>query len=197
MERDPAWSPDGKWVAYFSDESGEYQLCMKSPDGMSEPKRSAWAASRRYYTRLCGRRTARRSRFTDKRLNVWYVDLAKGTPVKVDSDTYDAPQRTLDPVWSPDSRWIAYSKNFPARCTPCLPTLWSKPRALQLTDGLSDARHPAFDQKGQYLYFTASTDAGPTTGWLDLSSINRSGHAQRVPDCPPQRPAFAVGPGER
>jgi tricorn protease len=47
-------------------------------------------------------------------------------------------------------------------------------KSLQLTDGLSDARFPAFDQKGQYLYFTASTDAGPTTGWLDLSSINRS-----------------------
>ena len=46
-------------------------------------------------------------------------------------------------------------------------------KSLQLTDGLSDARFPAFDQKGQYLYFTASTDVGPTTGWLDLSSINR------------------------
>ncbi len=56
---------------------------------------------------------------------------------------------------------------------PFLPTRWSRARALQLTDGLSDARYPAFDQKGQYLYFTASTDVGPTTGWLDLSSINR------------------------
>ncbi|HWF02794.1 MAG TPA: PDZ domain-containing protein [Candidatus Angelobacter sp.] len=46
-------------------------------------------------------------------------------------------------------------------------------KSLQLTDGLSDARFPAFDQKGQYLYFAASTDIGPTTGWLDLSSINR------------------------
>src|SRR5260221_4085837 len=46
-------------------------------------------------------------------------------------------------------------------------------KSLQLADGLSDGRFPAFDQKGQYLYFTASTDVGPTTGWLDLSSINR------------------------
>ncbi|MGH9569395.1 MAG: PDZ domain-containing protein, partial [Candidatus Angelobacter sp.] len=46
-------------------------------------------------------------------------------------------------------------------------------KPLQLTDGLSDARFPQFDRKGQYLYFTASTDIGPTTGWLDLSSINR------------------------
>ena len=36
MERDPSWSPDGKWVAYFSDESGEYQLFLKNPDGMGE-----------------------------------------------------------------------------------------------------------------------------------------------------------------
>jgi tricorn protease len=46
-------------------------------------------------------------------------------------------------------------------------------KSLQLTDGLSDARFPAFDRKGLYLFFTASTDVGPTTGWLDLSSINR------------------------
>ena len=39
MERDPSWSPDGKWVAYFSDESGEYQLLLKNPDGMGEAQK--------------------------------------------------------------------------------------------------------------------------------------------------------------
>src|SRR5262249_10832247 len=110
---------------------------------------------------------------TDKRLNLWYLDLAKTEPVKVDTDTYDAPQRTLDPVWSPDSRWIAYSKKLASQMHAIFAYSLEQAKSLQLTDGLSDARFPAFDQKGQYLYFTASTDVGPTTGWLDLSSFNR------------------------
>src|SRR5262249_25278080 len=46
-------------------------------------------------------------------------------------------------------------------------------KAHQITDGLSDARFAAFDKDGKYLYFTASTDVGPATGWLDMSSFNR------------------------
>jgi tricorn protease len=44
-------------------------------------------------------------------------------------------------------------------------------KTTQVTDGLSDARYAAFDKNGKYVYFTASTDNGPTTGWLDMSSF--------------------------
>jgi tricorn protease len=173
MERDPVWSPDGKWVAYFSDESGEYQLFLKSPDGMGEPRKISLGAPPSFYYNPVWSPDSKKVAYTDKRLNLWYVDLAKGTPVKVDTDTYDAPQRTLDPVWSPDSRWVAYSKKLTSQMHAIFAYSLEQGKALQLTDGLSDARFPAFDQKGQYLYFTASTDIGPTTGWLDLSSVNR------------------------
>ncbi len=173
MERDPSWSPDGKWVAYFSDESGEYQLFLKSPDGMGEPKKLSLGAPPSFYYDPIWSPDSKKIAYTDKRLNLWYIDLAKGTPVKVDTDTYDAPQRTLDPVWSPDSRWIAYSKKLASMMHAVFAYSLEQGKSLQLTDGLSDARFPAFDQKGQYLYFAASTDVGPTTGWLDLSSINR------------------------
>ncbi|MGZ4859797.1 MAG: S41 family peptidase [Candidatus Angelobacter sp.] len=173
MERDPAWSPDDKWVAYFSDESGEYQLFLKNPDGMGEPKKISLGAPASFYYEPIWSPDSKKIAFTDKRLNVWYIDLAKGLPVKIDTDTYDAPQRTLDPVWSPDSRWIAYSKTLPSHMHAIFAYSLEQAKSLHLTDGLSDARFPAFDQKGQYLFFTASTDVGPTTGWLDLSSINR------------------------
>jgi len=173
MERDPAWSPDGKWVAYFSDESGEYQLFLKSPDGMGEPKKISLGNPASFYYNPVWSPDSKKIAYTDKHLNVWYVDLAKGTPVKIDTDTYDAPERTLDPVWSPDSRWVAYSKKLTSQMHAIFAYSLETGKSLQLTDGLSDARFPAFDQKGQYLYFTASTDIGPTTGWLDLSSIDR------------------------
>jgi tricorn protease len=173
MERDPSWSPDGKWVAFFSDESGEYQLFLKNPDGIGEARKISMGTPASFYYEPIWSPDSKKIAFSDKRLNIWYVDLAKGTPVKIDTDTYDAPQRTLDPVWSPDSRWIAYSKTLTSHMHAIFAYSLDQPKSLQLTDGLSDARFPAFDQKGQYLYFTASTDVGPTTGWLDLSSINR------------------------
>ena len=173
MERDPSWSPDGKWVAYFSDESGEYQLFLKNPDGMGEARKISLGTPASFYYEPMWSPDSKKIAFSDKRLNIWYIDLAKGTPVKIDTDTYDAPQRTLDPVWSRDSRWIAYSKTLTSHMHAIFAYSLDQAKSLQLTDGLSDARFPAFDQKGQYLYFTASTDVGPTTGWLDLSSINR------------------------
>jgi tricorn protease len=173
MERDPAWSPDGKWVAYFSDESGEYQLYLKSPDGMGEPRKISLGTPASFYYGSTWSPDSKKIAYTDKRLNVWYVDLAKGTPVKVDTTSYDTPLRALDPSWSPDSRWIAYTKELPSHMHAAFAYSLEQGKSLQLTDGLSDARYAAFDQKGQYLYFTASTDVGPTTGWLDLSSTNR------------------------
>jgi len=173
MERDPSWSPDGKWVAYFSDESGEYQLFLKNPDGMGEARKISLGTPASFYYEPIWSPDSKKIAFSDKRLNLWYLDLGKGTPVKIDTDTYDAPQRTLDPVWSPDSRWISYSKTLTSHMHAIFAYSLDQAKSLQLTDGLSDARFPAFDQKGQYLYFTASTDVGPTTGWLDLSSINR------------------------
>jgi tricorn protease len=173
MERDPAWSPDGKWIAYFSDESGEYQLHIKAPDGMGEAKKISLGNPPSFFYNPVWSPDSKKIAYTDKRLSVWYVDVAKGTPVKVDSTTYDLPQRALTPVWSPDSRWIAYNKQLPSHIFAIFAYSLEQSKALQLTDGLSDARYPAFDQKGQYLFFTASTDVGPTTGWLDLSSADR------------------------
>jgi tricorn protease len=173
MERDPAWSPDGKQVAYLSDESGEYQLFLKSPDGLGEAKKIPLGTPPSFYYKPTWSPDSKKIAYTDKRLNVWYVDLARGVPVRIDSTTYDTPFRALDPVWSPDSRWIAYTKELPSHMHAVLAYSLEQGKSLQLTDGLSDARFPAFDQKGQYLYFTVSTDVGPTTGWLDLSSMNR------------------------
>src|SRR5206468_9608454 len=99
--------------------------------------------------------------------------LASGTPTRVDTDSFEKPFHTLDPVWSPDSRWIAYTKQLKNRLTAVFVYSIDGKKASQVTDGMSDARYAAFDKSGKYLYFTASTDVGPTTGWLDMSSFQR------------------------
>ena len=172
-ERDPAWSPNGKWVAYFSDQSGEYELHLRAPDGMGDVKTISLGIPPSFFYSPVWSPDSTKIAYHDKRLSLWYVDVSKGSPVKVDTDTYDAPERTLDPAWSPDSKWIVYTKRLPSHMHVVDIYSLGKGTTLQVTDGLSDARFPIFDRDGKYLYFTASTDSGPTTGWLDLSSFNR------------------------
>jgi tricorn protease len=93
--------------------------------------------------------------------------------VKVDADTYKTPGGGLDPSWAPDSRWIGYTKILPNHMRAVFAYSLETGKATQITDGMSDARYAVFDKNGEHLYFTASTDAGPTTGWLDMSGMDR------------------------
>ena len=168
-ERDPAWSPDGRWVAYFSDESGEYALHLRDQNGMGEVKKIALGNPSSYFYAPKFSPDSKKVVFTDKRLNVWYLDVDKGAMVKVDTNPYENPFSVLDPNWSPDSKWLVYTKQLNNRlCAVFLYSLESG-KSTQVTDGLSDARYASFDRNGKYVYFTASTDNGPTTGWLDMS----------------------------
>ena len=171
MDRDPAWSPDGKWIAYFSDESGEYALHLSSQSGMGEVRKVSLGNPPSFFYTPVWSPDSKKIAFTDKRLNLWYLEIEKGTPVKVDTNTYENPWRVMDPAWSPDSKWIAYTKQLRNRLCAVFAYSLDSGKATQITDGLSDARYAAFDKNGKYLYFTASTDAGPTTGWLDMSSF--------------------------
>ena len=76
------------------------------------------------------------------------------------------------PTWSPDSKWIAYSKRLPNYLSTIFVHSLTDGRSHQLTDGLSDARYPVFDKDGKYLYFTASTDSGPSLE-PDIRSASR------------------------
>lgn len=171
-ERDPAWSPDGKWVAYFSDESGEYELYLKPQDGMGAVKKLNLGNPPSFFYEPTWSPDGKKIAYTDKRLNLWYIDIAAGKPVKVASDYYESPDRSLDPAWSPDSRWLTYTKRLPTHMHAVFAYSIETGKENQVTDGMSDARWPVFDKNGKYLYFTASTDSGPTTAWLDLSTLS-------------------------
>ena len=170
-ERDPAWSPDGKSIAYFSDESGEYELHIRDQNGMGDVRKFNLGNPPSFFYSPQWSPDSKKIAYTDKRLSVWYIDLDKKVPVKVDTEVYESPERHLDPSWSPDSRWITYTKMLENHLRAVFVYSIETGKATQVTDGLSDARYAAFDKNGKYLYFTASTNIGPTTGWLDLSSF--------------------------
>jgi len=171
VERDPAWSPDGKSIAYLSDESGEWALHVRDQNGLGEARKIDLGTPPTFYYSPVWSPDSKKIAYTDKRLNVWYVDLEKKTPVHVDTDTYAGPFNSLDPVWSPDSRWIAYTKQLRNYLHAVFAYSVEQGKTYQLTDGMSDALHAAFDKDGKYLYFTASTNTALSTGWLDMSSL--------------------------
>jgi tricorn protease len=88
MERDPAWSPDGTRIAYFSDESGEYELHVREQGGTGETKKIRIEDAPSFYYRPVWSPDSKKIAFTDKRLNLWYADLEKTPPVKVDRTVY-------------------------------------------------------------------------------------------------------------
>ena len=171
MERYPAWSPNGKWIAYFSDESGEYALHLREQSGMGELKKISLGEPPSFFYSPEWSPDSKKIVFTDKRLNLWYVDIEKGAPVKVDTNPFESPFRVTDPNWSPDSKWITYTKQLKNHLCAVFVYSVETGKSAQITDGLSDARYANFDKNGKYLYFTASTNAGPSTGWLDMSSF--------------------------
>lgn len=173
-DRTPAWSPDGNSIAYFSDESSEYALHIKDQKGMGAVKKINLGNPPSYFYDPVWSPDSKKIAYTDKRLSVWYVDLDKGTPVKIDSDVFETPERTLDPSWSPDSEWIAYTKLLENHMRAVFVYSLATGKSTQITDGMSDARDAVWDKNGKYLYFTASTNAGPTTAWLDMSSYDHT-----------------------
>lgn len=170
-DRDPAWSPDGAQIAWLSDASGEYQLMLGEPSGLAEP-RVVTLPSNAYFSNLKWSPNSERILLEDNHENLWTIEVKSGAAVKLDTDDYPDPLRSFDAGWSPDSKWVTYSKNLKSRLRAVFIYSLAEKKAFQITDGLADAISPAFDAGGKYLYFLASTDFGPKTSWLEMSSID-------------------------
>lgn len=170
-ERDPGWSPDGKWIAYFSDESGEYALHLVDQSGLGEVKKINLGSPPSFFYGPTWSPDSKKIAYTDKRLNLWYVDIDKGTPVKVATERFEDPTSATNETWSPDSKWLTYTKFLPSHQHAVFVYSPETGKESQITDGTADSRYPVFDKNGKTLYFVASTDVGLSVGWLDLSSF--------------------------
>ena len=172
-ERDPAWSPDGKRIAYFSDESGEYMLHVRNQNATGEVDKYSLGSEPGFYYSPKWSPDSKKIAYTDHRLSVNYIDLEKKTPVRIDADTYHTPAQGLNPSWSPDSKWISYTKILKNHLRAVFLYSIETGKANQVSDGMSDAQSAVFDKNGKYLYFTASTNTGLSTAWLDMSSLEK------------------------
>src|SRR5581483_1081852 len=171
-DRDPACSPDGQWIAYFSDESGEYALHIRDQNGLGEVKKISLGNPPSFFYSPVWSPDSKKIAYSDKRLNLWYLDLEKKTPVRIDTDLYDSTGYVKTAAWSPDSRWIVYAKQLHNHLHAIDLFSVADGKCTQVTDWMSDAVSPVFDKSGKYLYFLASTNVGLSSGWIDMSSID-------------------------
>jgi tricorn protease len=170
-ERDPAWSPDGKWISYFSDKSGEYKLVLESQDGIAPPRSISLPNPTHYYTPSWSP-DSKKLLYTDTNLKVWVLDIASGQTKVVGNDPWMVPTRTINPTWSPDSKWVAYSSRLRSLYHAVFISNAETGETKQVTDGLADSVWPVWDASGKYLWFFASTDFGLKSQWLDMTSYD-------------------------
>jgi tricorn protease len=169
-ERWATLSPDSKQIAYFSDESGEYQLHVRLAGGSGPIKKITIEPKPSFYRELTWSPDSKKIAFTDKHLALWFADVESGTARRVDTSTYSY-QEEFYPAWSPDSRYLTYSKHLRNRVRTVYIYEVDAGRAHQITDGRTHTESPVFDASGKYLYFLSSPNAGTSEfGWGVLSS---------------------------
>ena len=166
-ERDAIWSPDGKWIAYNSDATGENELYVRSQDGKGQPQQLTSKADTYFYQPIWSP-DSKKVLWSDRLQRLRYVDVASKAVTEVAQDkigefgSYD---------WSPDSQWIAYSQpeqnNFEKVY---LYSLASK-KATPVTDDWYNAGRVAFSDDGKYLLLSSSRDFRPTFGELEFQNV--------------------------
>jgi tricorn protease len=169
-EKFPAWSPNGKFIAYFSDASGEYALHIKNI--ANETVNKIPLNGNGFYANIHWSPDSKKVCFVDNGRSLHLTLIESGKTIKIASDELYTPGvfRELFGDWSADSNWISYTTINEANFEQAYLYALSENKSYKISDGLSNVTSPVFDPSGKYLYMLASTDAGPVVNWFDQSN---------------------------
>jgi tricorn protease len=159
-ERNAVWSPDGKWIAYVSDQSGGDEVWIRPQEGSGEP-RALTSGADTYKYEIAWSPDSKRIAWTDKlnRLQFVEVESKQVTPV-AQSDAFEI----RDFVWSPDSQWLAYTQPEVRRFANIYLYGLAQKNQVQVTDGWFNVGSPEFSSDGKYLFFVSERSFNPTYG---------------------------------
>ena len=176
-ERFPAWSPDGKLIAYWSDRSGEYQLTVRNADGSGE-ERTVTALPPGFRYRIFWSPDSSKVVFADQAQDIEVCDVATGAVRRMDKGLYmfEGELEGFVPSWSADSRWVAFARDLGNR-SGAIFIYDTKENALhQVTSGFYNDSSPAFDPDGKYLYYVSGRTFHPAYGsdgtWIYANTDN-------------------------
>ena len=168
-ERDAVWSPDGKWIAYNSDATGENELYLRAQDGKGEPQQITSGADTYFYQPIWSP-DSKKLMWSDRLQRLRFVDLASKAITQVDKDEFG---EIAGYDWSPDSQWIAWSR--PEENNGLMVYLYSlaDKKRTPVTDSWYSASDATFSDDGKYLLLTSSRDFKPIFGQEDFAEVYR------------------------
>jgi tricorn protease len=169
-ERDAVWSPDGHWIAYLSDASGENELYVRPQDGTGSPTQVTHGADT-YYYRPIWSPDSQKLLWSDRMQRLRIVTVKTKAVALVDQAT---AFEIVQYAWSPDSQWVTWTRPEDAS----LPKVWlysvASGKKFAATDGWYEASAPAFSDDGKYLLFASGRDFAPTMSDFELEHVYRN-----------------------
>ncbi|MBL4592006.1 MAG: PD40 domain-containing protein [Phycisphaerales bacterium] len=154
-DRSPTWSPDGRWITYFSDADGEYELYITQSDGKGET-RQLTDGNKTYFMSAQWSPDSKTIYMVDKAGIMNLIDVESGEVIHFDTDPFGGQPEIS---WSHDSRWITYARSTGDSFSA---VIWiydtDTAKLHQVTSGFFNDSSPAFSRLGDYLYYTSNRD---------------------------------------
>ena len=166
-ERNSKWSPDGKWIAYISDASGEDEIYILAQDGKSDPIQLTNNGDT-YKYQMYWSPDSKKLLWSDKMQRLQFVDIDTKKITLVDKAT---AWEIREYSWSPDSKWIAYARPEEDVMTKVYLYSLDMGEKYEVTDGWYSSGDPAFSDDGKYLFFVSDRSFSPKYGWMEWNHI--------------------------
>jgi tricorn protease len=167
-EENVAWSPDGKWIAYLSDRTGEEEIYLMPQDGVGKEVRITTDGSMHRFQPVWSP-DSKKLLYADKSNRLFYIDLDEKKPVQIDQGKY---ADLTDYNWSPDSKWAVYAKAAENNNPVIYLYSLADKKISPVTTDFNGSFNPVFDPDGKYLYFLSARDFNEVLGVIDFEFAN-------------------------
>ncbi len=174
-ERAPAWSPDGKWIAYIGDVGSSSEIYVRPAAGGAPPRALTHTDDVSYQGDITWSPDGTWVTYVDSDQILWLENVQDGTRYRVAQDKYHVIGSFSDVSWSPHSGWIAFSKTLPNQITGLFLYRLSDHSLHQISDGGFNDSSPVFSQNGKYLYFVSSRIVNEAMSEFDFTMAGLDG----------------------
>ncbi len=162
-ERNSKWSPDGKWISYVSDKTGEDEIWIRSQDGLGEPVQVTKNSDNYKYQPLWSP-DSKKLLWADRAQHLQFVDVeSKSVTLVAESKVWEYS----DYSWSPDSKWITFTNPEQDVMNKVMLYSVDSKKSTELTDGWFDSGNPVFSSDGKYLFFISNRSFSPSYSWTE------------------------------
>ena len=169
IERNPSWSPDGQWIAYLSDESGEYEIYVAQSDGRGETKKLTNRKGS-YIEELFWSPDSEKIAFFDSSGTLYILEVESKDVTKVYKRATSG--RGVYVSWSHDSNWLTFADRPTMReaCSAVFLYNLEEDKLTQVTSTMFNDTWPTFDRAGDFLYYASMQDYTSFTSGDDFDT---------------------------